>query len=158
MSGQLKELRKNRNLTQKQTAEQLRVSLRSYKSYENDPEKEGSLKYQYMIDRLNALYPLDETHGILSLSDIKEGCNQVFQEYPISFAYLFGSYAKERAKENSDVDLLVATDLSGLRVFGLVDKIRQTLQKNIDLVTTDQLCENKELLEEILKDGIKIYG
>ena len=51
--------------------------------FENDPEKEGSLKYQYMIDRLNALYPLDETHGILSFSDIKEGCNQVFQEFRV---------------------------------------------------------------------------
>ena len=158
MGAQLKTLRKRNKLTQKEAAELLSVSLRSYKSYENDSNKEGSLKYQYMIDRLSALNPLDETHGILSIEEIQDACQSVFSEYPIEFAYLFGSYAKQKAKEESDVDLLIATDLTGIRFYGLLDKLKAALCKNVDLLTTDQLKDNLQMINEILRDGVKIYG
>lgn len=158
MGEQLKEIRKRNKLTQKEAADLLQVSLRSYKSYENDPEKKDSIKYQYMLDRLNALNPLDETHGILSLEDIKSACQEVFSEYPVTYAYLFGSYAKNVAKEESDVDILISTELTGLRFYGLVDKLKSVLCKNVDLLTTDQLQDNKPLIDEILQDGVKVYG
>lgn len=43
MTG-LKELRSTAALTQKQAAELIGVSLRSYKTYENDITKENSIK------------------------------------------------------------------------------------------------------------------
>ena len=158
MKETLRNIRKRCKLTQKEAAEILGVSLRSYKSYEKEPEKETSIKYQYMVDRLSALNPIDETHGILSLDDIRDQCKTIFAEYPISFAYLFGSYAKNKATETSDVDLLIATEITGLRFYGLVDKIKAALRKNVDVMTTDQLKDNKELIDEILRDGVKIYG
>lgn len=158
MGEQLKTLRKRNKLTQKEAAEILNVSLRSYKSYENDPEKEHSIKYQYMIDRLTALNLLDETHGILTVDEIRDACRTVLAEYPVEYAYLFGSYAKKKAKEESDVDLLIATDLTGLRFYGLVDKLKAALCKKVDLVTVEQLKDNTQMINEILKDGVKIYG
>ena len=158
MGEQLKTIRKRNKLTQKEAAELLKVSLRSYKSYENDPYKEDTIKYRYMVDRLSALNHIDETHGILSLEDIRDLCRDIFSEYPVSFAYLFGSYAKNKAKEDSDVDLLISTDITGLKFYGLVDKIKTALQKNVDVLTTEQLTDNKALIEEVLQDGIKIYG
>ena len=47
--GRLKEVRTEKKLTQQQVADLFGISLRSYKSYENDPVKEGSLKYHYML-------------------------------------------------------------------------------------------------------------
>lgn len=82
----------------------------------------------------------------------------IFQEYNISYAYLFGSYAKNKAKETSDVDLLVSADVKGLKFYGLVEKIKNTLQKKVDVLDINQLKENMDLLNEILRDGIKIYG
>lgn len=158
MGEQLKALRKRNKLTQKEAAELLQVSLRSYKSYENDPDKEGTIKYQYMIDRLSSLNPLDETHGILEIEDIRSACQTVFSEYPVEYAYLFGSYAKNKAKEKSDVDLLIATELTGLRFFGLVDQLKTALCKNVDLLTIDQLKDNPQMINEILRDGVKVYG
>ena len=158
MGAQLKTLRKRNNLTQKEAAELLQVSLRSYKSYENDPHKEGNLKYQYMIDRLSALKPIDETHGVLTIEEIRDACQIVFSDYPVEYAYLFGSYAKNKAKGESDVDLLIATKLTGLRFYGLVDKLKLTLCKNVDLLTTEQLKDNTQMIDEILRDGVKIYG
>ena len=58
----------------------------------------------------------------------------------------------------SDIDLLIDSDITGLDFFGLVEELRQTLHKKIDLLRINQLENNQELLREIMKDGIKIYG
>ena len=101
---------------------------------------------------------VDENHGILSFEQIKNKCADIFKDYDIEYAYLFGSYAKEKAKENSDVDILISSTVKGLKYYGLVEKISQGLKKKVDLLDTDQLTNNPELLNEILRDGIKIYG
>jgi len=153
----LKELRLSKNLTQKEASAILGVSLRSYKEYENSEKKVGTLKYKSMINELEKYITIDEEHGILTLDEIKEGCKNVFEEYDVKRCFLFGSYAKGKATPKSDVDLLISTDITGLKFYGLVERLREELCKKIDLLDTRQLVENKDLIEEILKDGIKIY-
>ncbi|MBQ7897666.1 MAG: nucleotidyltransferase domain-containing protein [Clostridia bacterium] len=153
----LKELRLSKNLTQKEASAILGVSLRSYKEYENSEKKVGTLKYKSMINELEKYITIDEEHGILTLDEIKEGCKNVFEEYDVKRCFLFGSYAKGKATPKSDVDLLISTDITGLKFYGLVERLREQLCKKIDLLDTRQLVENKDLIEEILKDGIKIY-
>ncbi len=158
MSETLKEIRKEIGYTQTQAAEYLNVSVRSYKSYENDACKVDTIKYNYMVEKLSNLNFVDETHGILSVELIKNKCTEIFKEYNIEYAYLFGSYAKNKAKENSDVDLLVSSTVRGLKFYGLVEKLSRGLRKKVDLLDTNQLVNNPELLNEILKDGLRIYG
>ena len=153
----LKEKRCEKGLTQQQAAVILGVSLRSYKTYENDSSKVGSLKYSYMLETLDKYAPIDETHGILSLNSIKRACKTVFDEYPVKYCILFGSYAKGTAGETSDVDLLVSADVTGLRFFGMAERLRNELKKNVDLLDIKQLAGNCELIDEILMDGIKVY-
>ena len=69
----------------------------------------------------------------------------------------FGSYAKGTANDNSDVDLMVKTDISGLKFYDLIEKLREELNKKVDLLNFEQLNNNPDLINEILKDGIKIY-
>ena len=45
MMGELKKMRTEKKMTQQQVADLVGISLRSYKSYENDEKKQGSLKY-----------------------------------------------------------------------------------------------------------------
>lgn len=132
--------------------------MRSYKSYENDEKKKGTLKYNYLVEKLSKVNPIDEEHGILELEDIVLKCSKVFENYEVGFCYLFGSYAKGKATPTSDVDLLLSTKLSGLRFYGLVEELRSALCKKVDILNIEQLKDNLELTEEILKDGIKIYG
>ncbi len=49
MMGELKKMRTEKKMTQQQVADLVGISLRSYKSYENDEKKQGSLKYKYNI-------------------------------------------------------------------------------------------------------------
>ena len=76
----------------------------------------------------------------------------------MEFCYLFGSYAKGMEKPSSDVDLLVSGNVKGLRFYELVEEIRLTLCKKVDVLDINQLKDNIELIEEVLKEGIKIYG
>ena len=154
----IKELRTEKKLTQQQVAEILGISLRSYNSYENDENKIGTLKYNYILDKLNEINPIDEEHGILDLDFIKEKCHSIFSEYPVHYCILFGSYAKGKAVGTSDVDLFVSSDVKGLKFYGMVESLRTALHKKVDVLGLEQLKDNLELTDEILKDGIRIYG
>ena len=154
----LKELRIEKKMTQQEVADLVGISLRSYKSYENDEEKRDTIKYKYIVEQLSKINYIDEETGILELEDIVRKCTEVFDRYEVSFCYLFGSYAKGKATQTSDVDLLISANVKGLKFYGLVEEIRTALHKKVDVLDMNQLKENIELTEEIFKDGIKIYG
>lgn len=154
----LKELRIEKKMTQKQVSELVGISLRSYKTYENDADKSGTLKYNYIVEELKKINPVDESHGVLDVEDIKRKCTKVFERYDIDFCYLFGSYAKHKAVPTSDVDLLISANIKGLKFYGLVEEIRNVLHKKVDVLDINQLKDNLELTKEILQEGIKIYG
>lgn len=154
----LKELRKQKKLTQAACAKYLGMPLRTYQNYETDASKASSMKYIFMLQKLEAYGYIDEDHGILTIDQIRDNCATVFKEFPVEYCYLFGSYAKGKATEASDVDLLIATSVSGIKFYDLVEAIREVLQKKVDVLNREQLSDNPELINEILKDGIKIYG
>ena len=156
--SELKEMRITKKLTQEEASALLGVSLRSYKSYENDPSKKSTIKYKYLLDTLEKYNLIDEEHGILTFDDIKNACKTVLDDYSVKYCILFGSYAKGSATEKSDVDLLISTEVTGLRFFGIAERLRRELHKEVDLLDLRQLNNNEELLDEILKDGIKVYG
>ena len=153
----LKELRVSKKLTQTQVASMVGISLRSYKQYENDERKRNTIKYNYILNELSKVGYVDEQHGILDQDTIKEIVSAVLSSYDVEYCYLFGSYAKKTANDTSDVDLLVSTKVTGMAFFGLVEKLREALHKKVDLLDLAQLVNNKVLLNEILKDGVKIY-
>ena len=151
-------IRENIGLTQEKAASLLGISRRSYQQYESDVSKVYTYKYKYFLETLKKQYVVDEEHGILSLETIKSTCKKVFSNYKVKVCFIFGSYAKGKANGKSDVDLLVDCDVEGMDFYGLVEELRTALSKKVDLLNINQLVENKELLSEILKDGIKIYG
>ena len=154
----LKELRKLHKLSQAECAQYLGIPRRTYQNYETDPSKATSFKYLYMVQKLQQYGLVDESHGVLTLDKIKDVCAEVFESRNIEYCYLFGSYAKGQATDTSDVDLLVYTTVSGLKFYGLVEELREKLKKKVDVLDQKQIADNFELTNEILKDGIKLYG
>lgn len=156
--GELKNLRIEKKLTQQEVADLVGISLRSYKTYENDEKKRDTIKYKYIIEQLTKINFIDEEHGLLTIEGITKKCAEVLERYDVKFCYLFGSYAKGQETPTSDIDLLISTDIKGLRFYGLVEELRTALQKKVDVLDMNQLKNNLELTEEIFKDGLKIYG
>lgn len=155
--NELKKIRSSLDMSQIEAAKQLGISRRTYQKYEAI-EDENDSKLNYFIFKLKELNVIDEEHGILKLDDIKKIVGKVLSKYEVNFCYIFGSYAKNKATSLSDIDLLIDTKITGLDFFGLIEELRQSLHKKIDLLNINQLDNNPELLKEILKDGIKIYG
>lgn len=69
----------------------------------------------------------------MEIEDIKRKCFQIFEGYEVNFCYLFGSYAKGKAIPASDVDLLISTNVKGLKFYGLVEEIRTALHKKVEI-------------------------
>ena len=111
-----------------------------------------------MLEALRSYGYVDEENGVLAIEKIKEICINVLSKYPVEYCYLFGSYAKGKATGKSDVDLLIYTSVTGIEFFGLVEELREKLKKKVDVLDQKQIVGNFELTNEILKDGLKIYG
>ena len=154
----LRELRKSKGITQQEAAKYVGIPLRTYCNYENDPQKQSSIKYKYMLEYLRSYGYVDEENGILTIEKIKEVYINVLSKYSVDYCYLFGSYAKGKATEESDIDLFIYTSVTGIEFFGLVEELREELKKKVDVLDQKQLENNFQLANEILGDGIKIYG
>ena len=157
----LLETRQTYNLSQMEASTSLGIPLRTYVRYEKDNEYGSTLKRKAMVEALNEKFEVTETKGLLTLEEIKNKVRKLFDEKysgQINFCFLFGSYAKGYATEKSDIDICVSTSLTGFKFIGISEAIRGVLHKHVDLVQFENLDGNLELINEILKDGIKIYG
>ena len=157
----LLETRKQYNVSQVEVANLLGIPVRTYIRYELDDNYGSELKRQTMINLINDKYEITEEKGLLNVEEIKKILKTLFDNQykeAVDFCYLFGSYAKGYATEHSDVDLCVSTSLKGLDFVGLSEDIRNLLHKKVDLIRFDTLKDNLELINEIMRDGVKIYG
>lgn len=108
---------------------------------------------------------------IYTIDEIKRRIEPVAKEYGVKSIYLFGSYARGEATEESDVDLLVDTpETQGLfEFYNMKDTFSKTLGTSVDIVTTRSLENNKNLggehqqrrravfHENIFQDRVMVY-
>ncbi len=81
-----------------------------------------------------------------------------FSGLPVKRAYLFGSYSRNEADENSDIDILVELDHStpiGLRFFTYGDELQDLLKKKVDIVSDEGI--SKYVKPFIDKEKVLIY-
>lgn len=82
----------------------------------------------------------------------------IFSVNPVLKAYLFGSFSRNEADNNSDVDILVELDYSqhiGLGFVKMKLDLEEALHKKVDLVSNNGI--SKHLLPFINKDKQLIY-
>jgi len=92
-----------------------------------------------------------------NINDIHDKLKPVFNEYDISRAVLFGSLAKGTADEKSDLDLLVVSNLHGLRFVGFMEAVRQAAGRSVDIFDINHIEKNSRIDQEIRSTGITIY-
>ena len=104
---------------------------------------------------------------IETVEQLRAKITPVAKRYAVKAVYLFGSYARGEAREDSDIDLLV--DTSGMEPQSLFSlgalycDLEEILGKQIDLITLDALEQPARMPSEdvfrevVLKERVCLY-
>ena len=95
---------------------------------------------------------------ILPLHDIKTQILQFFADKPVQKVWLFGSYARGDADDESDIDVLVDIEKGakvGMRYYLWHEELSEIFNKKVDIVSHG--WENKFMKPFIDKDKTLIY-
>ena len=104
---------------------------------------------------------------IETVEQIQAKITPVAKRYAVRAVYLFGSYARGEAREDSDIDLLVDTSGTNLRSLlslgALYCDLEAALQKPIDLITVSALEQRAQMPSEemfretVMKEKLNVY-
>lgn len=102
--------------------------------------------------------------SIYTINEIADKVLPIAEAYGIDKIYLFGSYARSEATEESDIDLYVEFSKPlGLRYCSFVSDIEESLGKCVDIITKDALYNpatlqnNQQLIQRISEESKCIY-
>lgn len=105
---------------------------------------------------------------MLTLEEIKSRIEPIARQYRLNAVYLFGSYARNEATEESDVDLLIdRKDSSVHSLFDMGDlhtALQEALGVEIDIVTTQTLEQESTkqrtpmLIENVYSERRQIFS
>ena len=105
---------------------------------------------------------------IYTIEALKEMIAPIAKKYHLPAVYLFGSYARGTATEESDIDLLVdttGTPLTSLFALGaLYCDLEEALKKPIDLITISSLEQRAQMPSDldfrkaVMEERVKLYA
>ena len=97
-------------------------------------------------------------NGTYSIDELLNIVTPIAKAYGVERVYLFGSYARGEATENSDIDLRIErgqiSDLFMLAEFSEI--LREKLGVSVDVLTTGALAGN--FLKEIEIEEVILYA
>lgn len=105
------------------------------------------------------------TKKVYKIEEIADIVRPIAQNCGAGNIWLFGSYARGEAHEDSDIDLLVDNgNARGLRYFGFCGDLERALKKSVDAITVNSLYEEykdnvyiEKLKAAIERDKVMIY-
>ena len=94
---------------------------------------------------------------IYTIEEIKNKIIPIARDYGINSISLFGSYAKGKANENSDLDFVMDKgELTGLiQYISLVNALEKEFDCHVDLISKGS--SNKKFLVSIEDDEVLLY-
>ena len=81
-----------------------------------------------------------------------------FKDKPVLKAYLFGSFSREQASSESDIDILVELDYSqkiGLKFFQMQLELEKILNHKVDLISNEAL--SPLIKPQVIRDRKLVY-
>ena len=105
---------------------------------------------------------------VITLDEIRERVAPVAQKYGLNAVYVFGSYARNEATTDSDIDILI--DRTGSIIKGMFDMgnlyqdLCESIGKEIDLFTTHTLEQRSTrnripmFVENLQAERVQVYG
>ena len=96
---------------------------------------------------------------IYTAKEIKEKLEPIFKNAPIEKAILIGSYAKGLQTPLSDIDIVIDSNnkLLNINFYGVLEDIKECLNKRIDLIEISEIRKNSPVESAIMQEGVVLY-
>lgn len=91
---------------------------------------------------------------VYTIQEIKNNLQSIAEKYRLAGVYLFGSYARGKADEKSDIDLavdLTGSVISGLMFFELEETIQSLFTVPVDVLTVEEIMTGKSYITQQLR-------
>ncbi len=95
---------------------------------------------------------------ILSLQEIADIVKPIAEKYGVEEIYLFGSYARGEASQDSDLDFLVfgGSLFKLTRIFSLAEDLRKAFGKDVDVFEIHEVNVGSEFYQNIMEERLKV--
>jgi len=95
---------------------------------------------------------------VFSLKEIKEIVEPIARRYGVQAVYLFGSYARGTATEESDIDFLVfgGDGFKRSLVYAMGEDLREAFQKDIDIFEVHEVNENSDFYRLVMEERKRV--
>ena len=95
---------------------------------------------------------------ILNLRDIAAVVKPLAVKYNVKEVYLFGSYARNQANENSDIDVLIYGDeaFKPVHVFVFAEELRERLGKDVDVFEIREVNQDSDFYKTIMQEKVLV--
>ncbi len=93
---------------------------------------------------------------VFTIKDIERLVKPVAEKFRVNAIYLFGSYARGEADEDSDLDFLVfgGEDFKLTKIFALAEELREVLKKDVDVFEISEINKGSEFYNTIMKERL----
>lgn len=94
---------------------------------------------------------------MLTIQEISTKIKPILDTYPIRYAGVFGSYAQNSQKKDSDIDILISfkKPITLTEFIKLKQDLKKLFKKDVDVVSDKSILS--EFKTYIYKDLVKIY-
>ena len=95
---------------------------------------------------------------VMTITDITYIVKPLADKYNIQQVYLFGSYARKEATEDSDVDILVCGGdrFKLTMVFAFAEELRKALNKDVDVFEINEINQDSDFYKTIMKERVLV--
>ena len=95
---------------------------------------------------------------VFTMEHIVAKVKPLADKYRVKEIYLFGSYARGEADENSDLDFLVFGGEMFRRtmIFALAEELREVLKKNVDVFEIAEVNPDSSFYQTIMTEKVLV--
>ena len=95
-------------------------------------------------------------NNVFTLTDIANLIKPIVRKYGVKEIYLFGSYARGDADEDSDLDFLVfgGENFKLTMIFALAEELRETLKKHVDVFEINEINKDSDFYNTIMRERL----
>ena len=95
---------------------------------------------------------------VYTVDEISKILVPIMKKYKAEKAFLFGSYARNEADKDSDIDIMVigGSGFDPTDIFSIADELHRVANKEVDVYEKSEINSTSEFYSTIIREGIQI--